>query len=114
MVVVEVLLGCNLFLFAACAIRGHRPPRSKLDELLASVRVPVRAGDATSVESDPDQDGATIIAFPTSEEMAIRRARAAHPSGHALDGSYACARHPSMGHPSLGHPSLGHPSLGHS
>ncbi|HMK99085.1 MAG TPA: hypothetical protein VK428_02745 [Acidimicrobiales bacterium] len=94
MVVVDVLLVCNLILFAYCALRSPRARSSRLDQLLHRV-------DGTDGEAVGREMG-KVLRFPGVDELAIRRARAVHPSRHPADLSSRPMSHPS-GHSS--HPS---------
>lgn len=102
MVLFDVLLACNLIAFAICAIRAPRASRPRLDDLIATAHLSHPASSAPG-------EGARVIAFPTREEMEIRRARAAHPST-----ARPPVARPSVFHPAAQHPAVGHRSLGHS
>jgi hypothetical protein len=73
-IVVDVLLVCNLVLFAVCAFRVPRQGRSRLDDLVAQARLDPQPASTWQMGQ--------ILAFPTSDELARRRARSAHPAGH--------------------------------
>ena len=94
MVVVDVLLVCNLILFAYCALRSPRARSSRLDQLLHRV-------DRTDGEVAGGEMG-KVLRFPSTDDLAIRRARAVHPSRHPADLSSRPMSHPSgrSSHPS--------------
>jgi hypothetical protein len=92
-VVLDILLFCNLVLFAVCAVRSPRAKGTPVDDLVRQAKLapvpPPPSSRPRVVGSD------NILLFPSADELARRRARAAHPS----------AGSPSMGmwhHPSLG------------
>jgi len=94
MVVVDVLLVCNLILFACCALRSSRADSSRADQLLQRID---RPGDAF-----PAEQMGQVLRFPPAEDLAMRRARALHPSQHPsvlsarpLPHSSARSSHPS-------------------
>lgn len=75
MIVVDVLLVCNLLVFALCAVRGWHPGRARLDDLLSRAQVGERPADGQAMGE--------IVPFPAGgRELARRRARANHPAGH--------------------------------
>lgn len=73
MVVLDVLLGCNLVVLFVFALRPRQAPATGIDELLRAVGL----GDAATAR--PSSDG-VIVPFASRDELAMRRARAAHPS----------------------------------
>ncbi len=96
MIVVDVLLVCVVLLFARRAVRVRHPSGSLLGDLLAR---------AHPVDEEPMGE---IVPFPTGDELARRRARAHHPSGHQPCPA-ARLPHPSQAQPG---PHLEHPSGG--
>jgi hypothetical protein len=90
MVVVDILLFCNLVLFAVCAARSPKSRAASIDDLVreAAPRPPVQL-----------MHGSNVVPFPGADELARRRARVLHPS-HPSSG---LSHHPSFSrHPSLG------------
>lgn len=83
MIVLDILLFCNLLLFAVCACRAPRAKGTRIDDLVGQATgwrstaavTPVRAAQAAS-GATPDN----VIEFPGPAEMARRRARVAHPA----------------------------------
>ncbi|MHB8681788.1 MAG: hypothetical protein ACYDA2_06820 [Acidimicrobiales bacterium] len=86
MVVVDVLLACNLVLFAVCAYRApHRAPRPGIDALVAEAR----SGRPPVVVPVVPAGDAVVVPFCTRGELAMRRAKALHPSsGHPAAGAH--------------------------
>lgn len=80
MIVVDVLLGLNLLLLCACALRGRTSRGSKVLPVEATYD-PAAMG-ADGVPGVPG--GAVIIPFPSaSRPRGMGRAMGLHPSAHA-------------------------------
>lgn len=80
MIVLDILLFCNLLLFAVCAFRSPSSRSTRIDDLVeqatgqrpAVVALPTRLEQAQA-RSD------NVIRFPSPDELARRRGKAAHP-----------------------------------
>lgn len=80
MSVVDLLLVGNLVLLAVCGARAPRRSRSRVDDVLsrAGLREPAGVEDP---EGGPAEPLGNVVRFPSGDELALRRARSAHPSG---------------------------------
>lgn len=81
MVVVDVLLGLNFLVLAACAVRGRSERRAPL----AGARFPHPHPSALWQAVDPERHDAVIIPFrPRVHPPAVQQAMALHPSALAI------------------------------
>lgn len=77
MVVLDVLLACNLVVLLVFALRPRQAKAPNFDELL-------RAVGLGGPMSQPSTSDGVVVPFATREELAMRRARAAHPSAESF------------------------------
>ena len=78
MIVLDILLFCNLVLFAVCAIRSPRAKGTRIDDLVARAELsPVAPAPRPVAVAVPHDN---VLPFPGAAELARRRAKAAHPS----------------------------------
>jgi hypothetical protein len=81
-IVLDILLFCNLLLFAVCAFRAPRAGPSRIDDLVEQAtkgRAPATFAAAPR-PLPASRDGDNVVPFPSPAEIARRRSKAVHPS----------------------------------
>jgi hypothetical protein len=77
-IVLDILLFCNLVLFAVCAVRSPKAKGTRIEDLVRQAtasRVPQAPRPGPSLVAEDN-----IVPFPSVAELVRRRARTAHPS----------------------------------
>jgi hypothetical protein len=79
-IVLDILLFCNLVLFAVCAFMSPRAKGARIDDLVAQATKgrPRTMPGIELVSTPPRRDN--LVPFPGAAEMARRRAKPLHPS----------------------------------
>jgi hypothetical protein len=80
-IVIDMLLFCNLVLFAVCAIRSPRAKGTRIDDLVERATLS-RVGPALvrAAAPAPAATDDKIVPFPSAAELARRHGRSLHPS----------------------------------
>lgn len=82
MIVLDILLFCNLVLFAVCAFRSPSPRSTRIDDLVGQAtgrRPPVVVLHTRPEPLQARSDN--VVPFPSPADAARRRGKSVHPSG---------------------------------